>query len=156
MVGMALAERSLSVWDGHLHVHVKVAGIGPPVVYFHAAGGPLWDPFLDRLAERYTVFAPEYPGTSVGDQTAIESVDDLWDLVSIYDEVFEQLGLDSPVVMRQSFGGMIACEVAATFPRRASKLVLLDPAGLWTSSTSAATSPRWSNSTKRGPWSWHF
>jgi pimeloyl-ACP methyl ester carboxylesterase len=107
-------------------------------VYFHAAGGPLWDGFLDALAEHYTVYAPEHPGTSVGDPTAIEQVDDLWDLVLVYEEVFEALGLGSPVVLGQSFGGMMACELAATFPRRASKLVLLDPIGLWREDTPIA------------------
>ena len=124
-------DRSLRVWDGRLQVHVKVAGSGPPAVYFHAAGGPQWDGFLQSLAERYTVYAPEHPGTSVGDPNAIDQVDDLWDLVLIYDEVLDQLGIDSAVMLGQSYGGMVACEVAANFPRRAGKLVLLEPAGLW-------------------------
>jgi pimeloyl-ACP methyl ester carboxylesterase len=128
---MALTDRSLTVWGGRLQVHVKVAGNGPPAVYFHAAGGPSWDGFLESLALHFTVYAPEHPGTSPGDPNAIEQVDDLWDLVLIYDEVLEQLGLDSSVILGQSYGGMMACEVAGNFPRRASKLVLLDPGGLW-------------------------
>ena len=131
MTTSAIAERSVRVWQDKLQIQVKVAGNGPPAVYFHAAGGPLWDGFLDALAERFTVYAPEHPGTSAGDPTAIEQVDDLWDLVLIYDEVFEALGLRSPVLLGQSFGGMMACELAATFPARVSKLVLLDPIGLW-------------------------
>src|ERR1700716_3067634 len=70
MVMAATAERTLRVWDGRLQMHVKVAGSGPPVVYFHAAGGAHWDGFLNNLAERYTVYAPEHPGTSVGDPNA--------------------------------------------------------------------------------------
>src|SRR5918911_1416813 len=126
MVATAIAERSLRVWDGRLQIQVKVAGNGPPAVYFHAAGGPLWDVFLDALAEHYTVYAPEHPGTSPGDPNAIEQVDDLWDLVLIYAELFDKLELRSPAVVGQSFGGMVACEVAASFPERVSKLVLLD------------------------------
>ena len=42
---------------------VKTAGSGPPLVYLHAAGGPLWDPFVEGLCERYTVYAPHHPGT---------------------------------------------------------------------------------------------
>jgi pimeloyl-ACP methyl ester carboxylesterase len=127
----ALTDSTVTVWDGRLKVHVKKAGSGPPAVYFHPAGGLRWDGFLETLASRFTVYAPEHPGTSEGDPTAIDQVDDLWDLVLIYDEVLDGLGLDSAVLLGQSFGGMIACEVAASFPRRASKLVLLDPAGLW-------------------------
>src|SRR6185295_7249915 len=39
------------------------AGSGLPLVFFHGAGGLLADnPFLDQLAARYHVFAPELPG----------------------------------------------------------------------------------------------
>jgi pimeloyl-ACP methyl ester carboxylesterase len=100
-------------------------------VYFHPAGGLQFDSFLESLSSRFTVYAPEHPGTSAGDPNAIEQVDDLWDLVLIYDEVMDQLGLDSAVMLGASYGGMMACEVAAHFPRRASKLILLDSGGLW-------------------------
>ena len=33
--------------------------------------------------------------------------------------------------MGHSFGAMVACEVAATYPARASRLALLDPLGFW-------------------------
>src|SRR5262249_38430478 len=41
------------------------------------------------------------------------------------------LGLHSPAVIGHSFGGMVAAEVAATFPQRVSKLVLISALGLW-------------------------
>ena len=28
---------------------VKVGGSGPPLLYLHTAGGPLWDPFVEAL-----------------------------------------------------------------------------------------------------------
>ena len=46
------------------------AGSGAPLVYLHGAGGLLGDnPFLDQLAQRYHVFAREWPGygESLGD-----------------------------------------------------------------------------------------
>ena len=33
--------------------------------------------------------------------------------------------------MGHSFGAMVACEVAAAYPRRARRLVLIDPLGFW-------------------------
>jgi pimeloyl-ACP methyl ester carboxylesterase len=127
----APAERSLRVWDDQLQVRVLVAGSGPPLVYFHPAGGLTWDGFLDALTQQFTVYAPEHPGTTPGDPRAIDRVDDMWDLVVMYQEVLEQLGLERPVLMGESFGGMVACEVAAYAPERVSKLVLLAPLGLW-------------------------
>jgi pimeloyl-ACP methyl ester carboxylesterase len=110
---------------------VKIGGNGPPVVYLHAAGGPLWDEFLDALAEEHTVYAPDHPGTGDTDRDSIYGVDTLWDLILIYDELLASLGLSSVPVVGSSFGGMMACELAAHKPERVSKMVLLDPIGLW-------------------------
>ena len=110
---------------------VKTAGSGPPLVYLHPAGGPLWDDFIDGLAEHYTVYAPHHPGTGETARESIHAVDNLWDLVLIYDEMFDALNLHSIPVVGTSFGGMMACELAAHRPERISKMVLLDPIGLW-------------------------
>jgi pimeloyl-ACP methyl ester carboxylesterase len=110
---------------------VKVAGSGEPVVYLHPAGGPAWDPFLDALAEHHTVYAPDHPGTGDTAREAIHRVPGLWDLVLIYDELLDALGLDRVPLVGASFGGMVACEIAAHRRSAISALVLLDPIGLW-------------------------
>ena len=110
---------------------VKVGGSGPPVVYLHTAGGPFWDDFLDVLAQDHTVYAPDHPGTGDTDRDSIYGVDTLWDLILIYDELLASLGLSSVPIVGSSFGGMMACELAAHKPERVSKMVLLDPIGLW-------------------------
>jgi pimeloyl-ACP methyl ester carboxylesterase len=110
---------------------VKVGGSGSPVFFLHTAGGPNWDVLLDALAEEHTVYAPDHPGTGETDRYSINAVDTLWDLVLIYDELLDRLGLDSVPVVGSSFGGMMAAEVAALRPDRVSKLVLMDPIGLW-------------------------
>jgi pimeloyl-ACP methyl ester carboxylesterase len=127
----AIQERTLRVWAGQIQPRVKIAGDGPPLVFFHGAYGLTWDPFLDTLAQQYTVYAPEHPGTTPGDADAIKPLDNLWDLVLYYYDVLDQLGLDAPAVVGHSFGGMVAAEVAATNPQRVSRLVLLSPIGLW-------------------------
>jgi pimeloyl-ACP methyl ester carboxylesterase len=126
-----LEQRTVEVWNGRIKMRVKVAGKGPALVYLHPSGGLLWDPFLARLAETYTVYAPEFPGTSAGDPYAIHQVDDLWDVVLAYEEMLRGLELDRPIAVGQSFGGMLASEIASTFPNAFSKLVVLDPVGLW-------------------------
>jgi pimeloyl-ACP methyl ester carboxylesterase len=125
-------EEALDVWGGRLTIRVKRAGSGPPLLYLHQAGGLRWDPFLRHLAQSHTVYAPEFPGTSAGDPYAVHAIDDLSDLVLVYEEVTRRLGLTRPVVVGQSFGGMLAAELAAAFPGIAQRLVLLDPIGLWT------------------------
>ncbi len=75
--------------------------------------------------------APEHPGTTPGAPDDIYQLDGLWDLVLCYDELLDALGLEQAVLVGHSFGGMVACEVAAASARRARRLVLIDPIGLW-------------------------
>src|SRR5262245_34169114 len=128
---MTPQDRVVGVADGRVQAHVKTAGSGPPLVFLHGAYGLAWDPFLDALAEAHTVYAPEHPGTTPGDPDAILAVDDLWDLVLYYDDLFDQLGIDAPALVGHSFGAMVAAEVAATHRHRVSRLVLISPIGLW-------------------------
>jgi pimeloyl-ACP methyl ester carboxylesterase len=128
---MAPTTQTFSVWDGQITTRVHSAGSGDPVVFLHGAGGLLWDPFLDGLAERFTVHAPEHPGTTPGDPDGIRPLANLWDLILYYEELFDALGLDAPAVIGHSFGGMVAGEIAATFRRRVSRLVLVSALGLW-------------------------
>src|SRR5439155_7047164 len=106
--GPKIGEQTLSVWNGRLKMRVKVAGAGSPLLYLHPAAGLAWDPFLSHLAERYTVYAPEFPGTSAGDPHAIHQIDTLGNVVLAYEEMVRKLGLVDPVVVGQSFGGMLA------------------------------------------------
>ncbi len=129
--GPAISEEVIPVWNGRLNIRVKVAGAGAPLLYLHPAAGLAWDPFLSHLAQSYTVYAPEFPGTSAGDPYAIHAVDHLSDVVLIYEEVARALGLRKPVVIGQSFGGMLAAELCAAYPDLPSRVVLLDPIGLW-------------------------
>jgi len=124
-------DRTVSAWRQKVNTNVRVAGSGPPVVFLHGAFGLQWDPFLDSLAESNTVYAPEHPGTTPGAPDEIKPIDTLWDLVLYYYELFDELGLESPAIVGHSFGGMVAAELAATNPDRVSKLVLIDPIGLW-------------------------
>ena len=127
--------RSLTVWHGRVPLRVHVRGRGPALVFFHGPWGLTWGGFLDALAQRFTVYAPEHPGTAAGEPDAIQHVDHLWDLVLCYDELLAQLGLREVSLVGHSFGAMVACEVAALQPARVQRLVLIDPIGLWRDET---------------------
>ena len=126
----AVRERLVTVWDGKVAFQVLSAGRGPALVYFHSFHERgTWSPFLAALARRYTVHAPVHPG--VAGSSGVESLDDLPDLVLAYDELFGALGLRAAHLVGHFFGGMMAAEVAATFPSRARRLALISPLGLW-------------------------
>ena len=55
--------KTIPIKHCNFEAKVKTAGNGPPLVYLHPAGGPLWDDFVEGLTERYTVYAPHHPGT---------------------------------------------------------------------------------------------
>src|SRR5256712_4384848 len=131
----AVADQRVNVWQGKINANVKVAGSSSPVVFLHGAGGLVWDGFLELLAQRHTVYAPELPGTSAGDPEAISHLDNLWDLVLYYNDLLDALGLRSAPIIGHSFGGMLAAEIAANNPERVSKLVLMCPIGLWRDET---------------------
>jgi pimeloyl-ACP methyl ester carboxylesterase len=128
---MGIRDRAVIVGDGRLTIHFKTAGSGPPLVYFHALGGLRWSPLLDALADSFTVYAVEHPGTSPGDHRAIYEVESFTELLLGYEEALGELGLERPIGVGVSFGGMVAADLAATFPTLFSKLVLCCPIGLW-------------------------
>lgn len=133
--------RTVQVWDGKITMRVQVKGSGDPILYLHPAGGMGWDSFLDDLATDHTVYAPEFPGMTPGMPEAINHLDDVFDIVLAYDEALCALGLSGLPVIGQSFGGMVAAELAASFPARFTEVVLLDPAGLWMSTHPYALDP---------------
>ena len=109
---------------------VLEGGSGMPVVFLHGAGGLLADnPFLDRLAARYHVFAPELPG--YGESTGEELLEDMLDFTLHGWDVVAALGLARPHLVGHSMGGMIAAEMAAVAPHDLDRLVLVAAAGLW-------------------------
>ena len=111
-------------------VRVLEGGDGAPLVFLHGAGGLLADsPFLDTLARRYHVYAPEFPG--FGDSTGDELLDDMLDFTLHGWDVMATLGLRRPHLVGHSMGGMIAAEMACIAPNDLDKLVLVCPPGLW-------------------------
>ena len=129
--GQGEGTLTVAVWHGRVPIQVHVKGAGPAVMFLHGPWGLTWGPFLDALAQQFTVYAPEHPGTSAGDPEAIQHVDTLWDLVLCYDELLEELRLGEVMLAGHSFGAMMACEVAALRPARVRRLALIDPIGLW-------------------------
>lgn len=109
---------------------VILGGSGSPLVYLHSANGvsPA-DPFLQALAEHYSVYAPVAPGYN--DLDELRQMRTVHDVVLHYDDVCQVLGLESFVMAGQSFGGMFAAEFAAHYPNRVASLALLAPVGLW-------------------------
>jgi pimeloyl-ACP methyl ester carboxylesterase len=114
----------------HAPVRYLEGGTGEPLVYLHGAGGMTpGDPLLAAMAERYHLYAPYLPG--YGETEDCPQLRDMLDYTLHTWDVAEGLGLENPILVGHSMGGMIAAEMAALAPNDLSRLALIAPAGLW-------------------------
>jgi len=126
---MSALSQDIQLAGGFQPNPVLVDGDGPPTVYLHGLLGQEWGPFLDGLAAGRRVYAPAHAGSDEPDE--LQHLDHLYDLVLYYDDLFNALGLEQIDLIGHSFGGMVAAEIAAAYPGRVRRLILIDPLGLW-------------------------
>lgn len=127
----SISSVTVPTWADRIPLRIDVLGSGPAIVYLHPAGGLVWDDFLLSLSERYTIHAPIFPGIRTEDSFSIHHLDDMFDTILAYEGALRSRNLSGVPVVGQSFGGMLAAELSSVFPDLFSKVVLLDPAGLW-------------------------
>ncbi len=79
-------------------------GDGAPLVYLHGVGGLYRDePLPERLAAKYHVFAPEWPG--YGDSSGEELLEDMLDFALHGWDVVDELQLpQAPHLLGHSMG----------------------------------------------------
>src|ERR1700723_4140903 len=89
-------DKTVSVWGDKVHPKVRILGDGPPVVYLHGGYGPIESELLDELGKSFTVYAPEHPGITAGDEDSYKALEDMWDLVLYYYDLFANPRLKGP------------------------------------------------------------
>lgn len=128
---MVMQQNGQAITVNGTEIEVASKGSGEPLVYLHGAFGYRgWHPFMDALAEDFTVYAPIQPGF-VDSAPGPDDIDDLLDLTLYHFDLLDALGLEAPNVVGHFLGGMIAAEMAALRPTSVNKLVLVAPAGIW-------------------------
>ena len=124
---MAFTEEYLDTQIGK--IQLWRAGSGDPLVYLHSAGGEYTQPSLEQLAERYEVIVPIFPGFA--ESAGLEAIDDMEDAVFHLLDLWQLLGLDAPPVLGMSLGGWLAFELATRYPEKVSKIVAVNPVGIY-------------------------
>lgn len=120
----------VSVRKGTFSVRYWSQGKGRPIVFLHGwAGLPRATAWLEALAQRRLVIAPEFPG--FGESTGLERLDDFLDIALYQFDLFATLKLGQADLIGHDFGGAIAAEVAALRPSLVRRLVLVAPSGLF-------------------------
>jgi len=112
-----------------LPIAYRRKGAGEAVVLLHGAGFTrMWLPLYDMFAAGVDFIAPEAPG--FGETPLPKWIRTFDDLTILYDQLFEQLGLDRIHLIGFSMGGWAASEFASFYPRRLKSLTLITPVGL--------------------------
>ncbi len=111
-------------------VQVRRGGSGEVLVYLHSANGEGEGlVVLDELSRHFDVVAPMFPG--FGESEGITEIDDMDDAVFHLLDLWDLLDLGAPFVVGASLGGWMAAELATRYPERVSRLVLVNPVGLY-------------------------
>ncbi len=110
------------------------AGQGAPVLLLHGSGPGVsawanWRLTIPALAEHFHVFAPDIVGFGFTERPADNHYDmELWlrHLLGFMDAV----GMESALVVGNSFGGALALRLAIEHPQRVRRMVLMGAVGL--------------------------
>jgi len=124
---------AFDAWQVELHGHraiYRIAGSGPPVVLIHGMvnSSRHWEDVALRLAERYTLNAPDLIGhgdsaTPRGDYSLGAHAASIRDLLAV-------IGVDHATIVGHSLGGGVAMQFFYQFPQRTDRLVLISSGGL--------------------------
>lgn len=112
------------------------AGSGSTMLLMHGVGesSASWREVLPRLAERYTVYAPDLPGYGASDPLASAeggpTPERFAALMAAFLDTVTAAEAGPAVVVGHSLGGSIALELALRHPQQVERLVLEDAAGL--------------------------
>ena len=110
----------------NVQLHYLTAGHGPAtVILLHgfAETSRMWRPIIPRLAEKFTVIAPDLPG--IGDSSIPDKIDMLEAAKKIH-ALVRSLKIDKARVVGHDIGLMVAYAYAAQFPNETEKLAVMD------------------------------
>jgi pimeloyl-ACP methyl ester carboxylesterase len=112
-----------------LSIHYQDEGEGFPVVLVHGSEGTLttWDEVVDALKNDYRLIRLELPGRGLSAGAAPGEIAADVTLHGMVIELLAELGVDGPFhVIGQSSGGTVATRVAAFYPDRVQKVVVIN------------------------------
>src|SRR4051794_16037624 len=126
-------ELQFEAWQVELHGHrviYRVAGSGPPVVLIHGMGNSSrhWESVALRLAEDYTVIAPDLIGH--GDSATPRGDYSLGAHAAVIRDLLAAIGIDRATIVGHSLGGGVAMQFFYQFPARTERLALVSSGGL--------------------------
>ncbi|ORW51354.1 hypothetical protein AWB90_05385 [Mycobacterium paraense] len=108
----------------------RIAGSGPALLLIHGVGdnSKSWDTVHAKLAQRFTVIAPDLLGHGESDKPHADYslpafANGMRDLLAV-------LGIDRVTVVGHSFGGGVAMQFAYQYPQLVERIVLVSAGGV--------------------------
>jgi pimeloyl-ACP methyl ester carboxylesterase len=108
----------------------RIAGSGPALLLIHGVGdkSTSWEPVHSKLAQRFTVIAPDLLGHGESDKPRADYslaafANGMRDLLAVLD-------IDRVTVVGHSFGGGVAMQFAYQYPQLVERLVLVGAGGV--------------------------
>jgi pimeloyl-ACP methyl ester carboxylesterase len=128
-------------------LYVRLGGTGPAVVLLHGFGdtGDMWQPIAAQLVKDHTVIVPDLRGMGLSDHpdTGYTKKNEAIDIAGVMDA----LKIDRADLVTHDIGNMVGYALAAQYPARIAKWVVIDAPlpgiGTWTAQLS-------------NPKTWHF
>ena len=118
-------QSRFAVADG-VKLHYLTAGQGPTVILLHgyAQTSRMWRPLIPRLADKFTVIAPDLPG--IGDSDIPKDGLDMKNAAIRIHALAKSLGVTKARVVGHDIGLMVAYAYAAQYPSEVEKLIVMD------------------------------
>src|ERR1700756_882181 len=108
----------------------RVAGSGPALLLIHGVGcdSKSWEPVLAKLAQRFTVIAPDLLGHGESDKPRADY--SLAAFANGMRDLLAALGIDRVTVVGHSYGGGGAVPIAFQYPQLVERIVLVSTGGV--------------------------
>ena len=111
-------------------IHYRDEGLGPVLVLIHGMGSNLkqWNNYIDFFMKDFRVISMDLPGGKYGQSEALFTMSKTDSLAYFVSVLMDELNIDKAHVAGSSLGGAIAIQLAALYPQRVSRLILISAA----------------------------
>tara|TARA_R110000782_G_scaffold117364_4_gene207805 strand:+ start:128768 stop:129700 length:933 start_codon:yes stop_codon:yes gene_type:complete len=122
-------DQFLDIDGTRIRVRIEGPAAAPPIVLIHGFSFSLetWDGWAKGLAENYRVIRYDLSGHGLSDPNPAMRYG-TQDRVRQLKKLLKRLHVHKVILAGNSYGGLIAWNFAAQFPRRVDKLILIDSA----------------------------
>jgi len=117
-------EEKIEIVNG-LKVNYRIAGNGPALLLLHGytLSGKLWDPFIEKFSQHFTVIVPDLPGHGLSDE--VEGKNTASKFANVMIDFLQKIGVNEVHTVGHSGGGMTILNMVKNKPDLVKSMVLI-------------------------------